>query len=185
MKYVKLKYFLFFLHLLVFVPYVFYLLPNDILQNIVTGTTDTVVHLTTRTPIAQTILFLLNSLLLLYFLPINKIIIAGKFILSIGLIFLAGQYVVYSPHMIKESFFFITIKKQEITDRTILFWDYNGYDKEYHHRKSEYPCYEFCENLFTRNYQTGINKEFVVFCGFGPLFRLEQETFNPNAYSKI
>lgn len=141
-----------------------------------TGSTHPVVDISTRS-VVSIILILIIHASLCYYLAFsrkhpNKVLLTIAPAILLGITFLSGQNVVKTQDKIFENFTTLTLRETEIKDTVIIGYNLNGYDPKYHFKK-EYECYPFCETFFGRSYQTAPNKTFTVFCGLGPLLRLE------------
>lgn len=109
-----------------------------------------------------------------------KFILPGIFAIAIGF-WHSGHWVVRDSHSIHEHFFLFRLQSAEY-DMQLQQYNMEGYDKSFHDL-SDYPCYEYCDNFFTRSYQVRNGEEFIVYKGIGPIFSLSSDEWTPQASS--
>lgn len=143
------------------------------------------IFITTRSPSSIFVALSISYLILFFGI---KLLYTKKYLQFIlpavtgfGLLFIAGQVVVQEPYSIEEYFLVVKLREEKFDDKKEY---YKLQDLNYFSQQTpEYPEYTSCTGGLFRIYKTGLNNQFKVFNGLGPIFALEENPYkNVNNY---
>ncbi len=150
--------------------------PDYILE----GKETKAVFITMRSPstifVVLTISFLLLYKAIAYIHYKKYKLLTISSIAGLSLLFVAGQIIVQEPYSVEEYFLVFKLREEKFEDKK-KYYQYQDLDY-FSQQLPQYPKYSSSNGGLFRLYKTGNNNHFKVFNGFGPIFALEERSYN-------